>query len=350
MNDENSTAHHYVNHNGEMDAEDWVAEDALLDGEDGYDGASDEEEEIGRDEDDESSPYARIPGWNGRRKQGSQMRIRLCKAAYRMYLRTGVHFGIMCVNEMKNIFYGTSLKGGNIFQYMQLIAALETAKLEAPKKVQMETSVEQIMKAFHGTPEKKGNDYIVKVCQCLAEMDLEDDLLDKIQEKYRDTLARNPSFDVASATQKVLEQALQGIILNGFPGDDSDAAGTGDGFRVDDESGEEVEEMEVEEMEEEEDDDDDDGEDKQQRPRDALDDVLEEYNDLDQVDWSVLQLMGWKWKAPNNLANSAYMRPDLDNIKKKDLRLNEHYFESMDDILDRLSMRLQEKEDGIDDD
>ena len=339
MTDVNSTAHHYVNHSGEMDTDNWDAEDALLDGEDGYDPSSDEE--IVRDEDDESSPYARIPGWNGRRKQGSQMRIRLCKAAYRMYLRTGVHFAITCVNEKKNIFYGTSLKGGNVFQYMQLIAALETAKLEAPKKVQMETSVEQIMKAFHGTPEKKGNDYIVKVCQCLAEMELEDDLLDKIQEKYRDTLARNPSFDVASATQKVLEQALQGIILNGFPGDDSDAAGAGDGFRVDDESGEEMEE---------EDDDDDDGEDQQQRPRDALDDVLEEYNDLDQVAWSVLQLMGWKWKAPNSLANSAYMRPDLDSIKKQDLRLNEHYFESMDDIRDRLLMRLQEKEDGIDDD
>ena len=41
---------------------------------------------------------------------------------------------------------------------------------------------------------------------------------------------------------------------------------------------------------------------------------------------------------------------EIISIKKQDLRLNEHYFESMDDIRDRLLMRLQEKEDGIDDD
>tara|TARA_B100000795_G_C22800331_1_gene441541 strand:- start:3083 stop:3784 length:702 start_codon:yes stop_codon:yes gene_type:complete len=179
------------------------------------------QEELGRAamtaiSEQEWTAYDRIHDGRERQKQGSQMRLRLEKAATRAMARTGWNYAIVTVNEIGNTFYFSTVGGANYFQHTRLIARLEVAKREAPAKQQLVVNVEEVMNAYRGTVAKPGENYMVKVGQCLAELGIEDDVLNLVHEKYLSRLMSEPSFDVANALKNKITSALNHIVANGF--------------------------------------------------------------------------------------------------------------------------------------
>ena len=151
-----------------------------------------------------------------RDRQGSQMGIRIEKAAKRMHLRTHVHTCIVRFNPKNNTSYFCTAGEGNYHKMCKLIAAVEAAKREAPKRVQLTSNLEEVMKAFNGTTEKKGENYMVKMGQHLEDLGVESTLIDQVHEKYMTALVRDTDFDVAAALKERMTKMLNDIISNGF--------------------------------------------------------------------------------------------------------------------------------------
>ena len=165
-----------------------------------------------------SRPFDRISTKRGRQKQGSQMRQRIEQALARMKYRTGVHTAAVFINESKNTYYFSTAGGGNYFKFTQLVAALEREKLNASdkKKTTVSVNLEDTLKRFRGTVEKPGERYMVKVGQCMEELDIDQDLLSRVHDKYEDSLVGEPDLDVALALKQVIQDALEDIAENGF--------------------------------------------------------------------------------------------------------------------------------------
>ena len=166
-------------------------------------------------EEDEATPsrFERLDSKKRRIHDGSQMRIRIFKHITQMYLKTGVHAAIVTVNESKNITYFSTLKDGGFFKFIQLVTALEAAKKSSPAKTQMTSDLTSVINAFEGTTSSKGQNYVVKVGQSLAELGLGDYILNDLQQAYCNKLASEPDFDVAAATKSVLKEALVQFVL-----------------------------------------------------------------------------------------------------------------------------------------
>ena len=82
----------------------------------------------------------------------------------------------------------------------------------------------------------------------------------------------------------------------------------------------------------------------------SFDLILEKYqDDLDEISWSKLQDMGWKWKPPRRNQDNFYTRPDLQGIPQKDWIKDTHYFRSIDDIKDKVNEYFKAKNRNDDD-
>ena len=119
----------------------------------------------------------------------------------------------------------------------------------------------------------------------------------------------------------------------------------------DDEDDEEDDEEDDDEDEDDEDDEDEEEEndiknkeDEEIFKNESFDLILEKYqDDLDEVSWSKLQDMGWKWKPPRRNQDNFYTRPDLQGIPQKDWIKDTHYFRSIDDIKDKVNEYFKAK-------
>ena len=185
--------------------------------ESGSDYSNDDDEDDNEDDNEEASTrFARIQDRTKRMKQASQYRKRAEKVLAKIFLRTGLHSALVCVNEVRNTNYFSTT--GQYFKMTLLIAALERAKRDATdaKKSQSEVSLADVLKRFRGTPEKKGENFMVKVSQCFAELGINEDVLDKVYQKYQDAMVQDADFDVAAVLKQRLVSVLDTIANNGF--------------------------------------------------------------------------------------------------------------------------------------
>ena len=188
---------------------------------DGSSSDSDREEDVTPDR-----TYDLIQSLRERVKQSSQYKIRAYRFLAKWSLRTDTHVAIVSVNENKNISYFSTTQ--DYFKFTELIAALEREKLNPSANAEMTTNLQEIMEAHRGTSRNDGVDFMTSTAQRLTEIGIDNNVLDAVRAKYMDTLTARPSFDVASALKKVIEDALQCVAVQGFD------IGTDDGEEMDD--------------------------------------------------------------------------------------------------------------------